>query len=135
MDVSCIFIDINGLKEMNDRHGHAASDRLIVATANLLKMLTQNTSFSVSRIGGDEFVILMPEASHTILQYYVSHLHSLLKYQHHSPNHPLISLSMGYTTRRQDESIQSMLHRADQVMYENKKAYYLVNDRRQIRSA
>lgn len=135
MDLSCIFIDINGLKEMNDQYGHEAGDRLIVATANLLKMLTQNTTFTVSRIGGDEFVILMPEAPEPILQYYVSHLQSLLKYQHCSPNHPLISLSMGYTTRQHGESIQAMLNRADQLMYDNKKAHYLIHDRRQHRSA
>jgi len=56
--VILVFLDLNGFKEINDAHGHAAGDRILVNTATRLKNLMR-TSDTVARIGGDEFVLVL----------------------------------------------------------------------------
>lgn len=60
--VSSIFLDMNGLKETNDQLGHDIGDGLLRRVGNILNQAIMNTAYTASRIGGDEFVILMPGA-------------------------------------------------------------------------
>ncbi|WP_374663750.1 diguanylate cyclase domain-containing protein [Acinetobacter sp.] len=122
--VSCIFIDLNGLKEINDHFGHDAGDEQLRRMGNILNQLIQNTQYSASRIGGDEFVILLPDADEASLQHSISSLQELLQIdnQYHS-THP-ISLSIGHASTQPDERIEDLLKRADALMYEQKKRYY-----------
>lgn len=55
-----VFIDLDGLKSVNDRLGHAAGDAIIVLAAMLLKKVFRGTDF-VARLGGDEFAVLAPD--------------------------------------------------------------------------
>ncbi len=52
--VSCIFLDMNGLKAINDNLGHDQGDSLLRRMGNTLNQLIENTQYSASRIGGDE---------------------------------------------------------------------------------
>jgi diguanylate cyclase (GGDEF)-like protein len=61
-DLSVLFIDVDGLKKINDMHGHSAGDRLIKKTAILIKENIRMTDF-VGRWGGDEFVVALPGSS------------------------------------------------------------------------
>lgn len=58
---SLVFFDVNGLKEINDRHGHAAGDRALL---NVAQALLENTRESdvVGRLGGDEFGVILAQA-------------------------------------------------------------------------
>jgi diguanylate cyclase (GGDEF)-like protein/PAS domain S-box-containing protein len=56
-----LLIDIDGLKQINDRSGHAAGDRAILATAGLLRSRLR-VSDIVARVGGDEFAVMLAEA-------------------------------------------------------------------------
>ena len=58
-DVSAIAIDMDGFKAVNDKLGHDAGDELLVLVAGLLKACTRHDDMTV-RMGGDEFVVLMP---------------------------------------------------------------------------
>ena len=53
-----IFIDLDGFKPVNDTHGHAAGDKVLVRVAELLSENVRGTDF-VGRLGGDEFAILL----------------------------------------------------------------------------
>jgi len=76
--VSCIFIDLNGLKEINDHFGHDAGDEQLRRMGNVLTQLIQNTQYTASRIGGDEFVVLLPNADEASLQSSLRSLHELM---------------------------------------------------------
>ena len=58
-DVSAMVIDMDGFKQVNDRLGHDAGDELLVLVAGLLKACTRHDDLT-ARMGGDEFVVLMP---------------------------------------------------------------------------
>jgi diguanylate cyclase (GGDEF)-like protein len=57
------YVDVDDFKQVNDRHGHAAGDALLKALAHSLADDTRSTDL-LARIGGDEFVLLMPETGH-----------------------------------------------------------------------
>lgn len=57
-DTTLLYIDLDHLKLVNDRHGHAEGDRLIYETANLLRHVFRGSDI-VARIGGDEFCVLL----------------------------------------------------------------------------
>lgn len=59
LPLSVLFFDINGLKLINDAFGYDAGDRMIQATASLIKESVRPNEI-IARIGGDEFVVLMP---------------------------------------------------------------------------
>lgn len=61
-ELSILFIDVDGLKKINDLHGHSAGDRLIKKTATLIKENIRATDFA-GRWGGDEFVVALPGSS------------------------------------------------------------------------
>lgn len=122
--VSAIFLDMNGLKESNDRFGHDTGDNLLRRLGNVLNRSIHNTIYSASRIGGDEFVILMPGAHQTHVETTMQTLEELLHIDNQFYSTQPISLSMGQATTVQDETVEDMLKRADAIMYEKKRHYY-----------
>ena len=128
--VSCIFLDMNGLKAINDNLGHDQGDSLLRRMGNTLNQLIENTQYSASRIGGDEFVVLLPAADEAALNHCIESLHELLMVDNQFNNHQPISVSVGTATSQPNERVEDMLKRADTAMYEHKKTYYAENDRR-----
>ena len=63
--LALLMIDIDHFKAVNDRHGHDAGDRAIVAVANGLTIALRATDLA-ARFGGEEFVVLMPETDMTV---------------------------------------------------------------------
>lgn len=56
--VACLFIDLDGFKDVNDRYGHQAGDQVLVAVAQVLREAVRGSDL-VCRLGGDEFVIVL----------------------------------------------------------------------------
>jgi len=62
--IAFMFLDLDGFKEVNDRHGHEAGDRVLKTVAERLKAAVRSAD-TAARIGGDEFLVILSELSHT----------------------------------------------------------------------
>ncbi len=120
-----LFIDVDGLKGVNDSSGHAAGDLLLGDTAALLSA-TFRESDVVARVGGDEFcVLLTSDASEAWLA--VRRLLVAIDEHHEEPSpvRPFrLSLSIGSATfdPHNPRSIEQLMQQADHAMYANKRA-------------
>ena len=120
--VSCIYIDINGLKPINDLQGHYYGDLHLQNFARIAKQVIKNKPWSISRVGGDEFVVLMPFAREADAKKLIRDIEYAISQDKLSPNK--ISFSSGVATMEQHQTIESLITKADQNMYDTKKNYY-----------
>jgi diguanylate cyclase (GGDEF)-like protein/PAS domain S-box-containing protein len=123
---SIIFIDLDGFKAINDQLGHAAGDRLLVEVANRLKTIVR-TDDLVARLGGDEFAIWLSGADHLTAAERADELCRSTQADFRAlfpAPMPGVGLSIGIATRLNGsiESIEELITRADQAMYEAKRS-------------
>ena len=122
--LAVLFLDFDDLKAVNDEHGHAAGDRVLVTSARRIRSLLRADDL-LARFGGDEFVALLTEIEDPSGARLVSeHVHSVA-----SAPIPLdgggevhISLSVGVTLVNPGESAEDAIRRADSGMYRAKQA-------------
>ena len=118
-----LFIDLDQFKDINDTLGHTVGDELLVAAANLISSSVRDMD-TVSRIGGDEFAVIingLPNLSrlHSIAQDILDAFKNPIKVRH---NVLYISASIGITVYPQDgNTVVQLLKNADQAMYLSKK--------------
>ncbi len=121
--VVLMFIDMDGLKYINDTYGHQEGDIAIVTLANTLKEVCTNGEV-FSRYGGDEFIVLAQNYKKIDAEKLKSKIEkSLLKYNFSSDKEYNVEASIGYfiTYFKEDTSIYDLISLADKKMYENKK--------------
>ena len=123
---ACIFIDVNGLHEMNNTYGHEYGDQMLIFVADTLKKVFPEDE--VFRIGGDEFIILAFNHSLSVIDLRVAQINSLIIKAGYS-------VSIGVEWRDHDQDIELMVKEADLKMYAAKKRYYqTIGNRRNVRS-
>lgn len=116
------FMDIDGMKQINDSFGHGEGDIALKRTAKALKM-TFRDSDVIARLGGDEFAVLAIEASDNSETAIRARLSEDLKSASASETRYALNLSLG-TVRiniRSNASIGEWMMRADQAMYSQKR--------------
>ena len=111
--LSVIFIDLDGFKIINDTQGHYAGDSLLESMAKALQGISNKLDIT-ARIGGDEFVIVMPN---TTKQAAKNKLRLLTDYTKEKD----IKFSAGVVEAQKNDDIESLLARADMAMYEDKR--------------
>ena len=122
--LSIIFADLDGLKKANDTYGHAEGDRLIRAAANIMTGLIRSSDFAV-RMGGDEFLMILPNCPSLNAQRIVENLESLLaSIKSDSAKHSFYTISCGVATYAPDQhaSPDELIADADKKMYRAKKS-------------
>lgn len=125
--VGVVVIDVNGLKQANDEAGHAAGDALLRRTGEVLAKAVE-LPVTASRIGGDEFVLLMPGADEIAAEQMTAQVQDLLDINNQFHGGEPLTLSMGAAVWRPGERLEACVHRADALMYEHKRRYYLARD-------
>jgi diguanylate cyclase (GGDEF)-like protein len=120
MAFSVLFVDVDNLKQINDRHGHAAGSQLLVEAAEFLKTNFRETDV-LGRIGGDEFVVA-GQFSVDAIEMAEERLKADSS-ERDKVDSPSLSLSMGHVTAdlNRNESLENLLDRADAAMYERKR--------------
>lgn len=121
--VTVVMLDLNGLKAANDRGGHAAGDALLRRTGEVLGKLLEG-QMSASRIGGDEFALLLPGTDERGGQRVVEQLRDLLALNNQYHASAPLHLSLGAATGHDGARLEAVIHEADQRMYESKRAFY-----------
>ncbi len=112
-----LFVDMNGLKRINDKHGHLAGSRALCRVAETLRRSCRTTD-TPARFGGDEFAIVLPETGeeggHLVLDRVAERLAA-------DPDRPKVSVSGGVAVFPRDgDSPTLLLRAADQALYEAK---------------
>ncbi len=117
-----MLLDLDRFKEINDRFGHDTGDRVLVEAADRLKRVLRDVD-TVARIGGDEFVILLPEVAD---EGSAEHVAARIAAAFETPMEIMetalsVAISSGTALYPADgEDIDSLLRRADQSMYRSK---------------
>jgi len=121
--ISVIIIDLNNLKITNDRYGHQVGDKLIRRTGEVLKASIDD-SYIAARIGGDEFILILPGANEQMAGALMERVESLVVMNNKYYREPELSLSQGMSTSAPGVSLERVISLADDAMYDNKGLYY-----------
>jgi len=120
------FADLDGLKTINDDFGHEEGDRILMAAAKILTQ-TFRTSDIISRIGGDEFAILVVDADEDLMEKLLLRLYRLVNNLNIRKLHKSkLAVSIGHTVYNPVNpiSLDELVSQADQRMYKMKKVKY-----------
>ena len=119
-------IDMNGLKQINDELGHEAGDRALKTIGRVLRGMISR-KVTAYRVGGDEFMLLFLHCGTAEVE---EALNSLQEEVHNVG----LSISVGAATRQETQnSLEEMIRNSDVRMYDEKRRYYQLHDRRRIR--
>ena len=124
--LSLLYLDLNDMKNINDKFGHETGDQALIDTAGILKKSFRGSDI-IARIGGDEFSILLTEPPETgIESIVINNVQDNLKaFNKKSRRNYKLSISMGFAHFDPECrcSVGELLNRADASMYEDKKKY------------
>jgi diguanylate cyclase (GGDEF)-like protein len=117
--ITLAYLDIDNFKQVNDQQGHNQGDKLLKGVAKNLSQGIRNTDV-VARIGGDEFIIMMPYTDRAQAEQVLPRVHQTLLdfvYEHHFS----VGFSVGVVTfENPSTTVDDMVSVADSVMYEAK---------------
>jgi diguanylate cyclase (GGDEF)-like protein len=120
LPLSVIICDVNGLKAVNDTMGHKHGDKLIQIIAKTLESVCPKSGF-LARIGGDEFIILLPMADVEASYLLIDEIREALMLKNEEVSYEL-SVALGTATKNSEtEDLDDIIDIADSLMYENKK--------------
>lgn len=113
-----IYIDINGMKEINDFYGHHQGDKILITTvAKVFNLFKPDELF---RIGGDEFVIITYDLTETDFYEKFNFLRNIFCEKTNLP----FSIATGSCWVKSPSDLNSLLQQADSAMYTDKKKFY-----------
>ena len=111
--LSVAVLDIDGLKQINDTHGHQQGDRLLRRCAHAWAGIVRTSDF-LARLGGDEFVVLLADCTEDRTLEITRRMLGAVPFKQ--------SCSIGIATWDREEAGYELVHRADQAMYAVKAA-------------
>jgi diguanylate cyclase (GGDEF)-like protein len=120
--LAIIMFDLDHFKRINDNHGHEAGDQVLRQVGQMLRTSVRESDIA-ARIGGEEFAILLPETETDDAQDLAERLLTLMRETPVCFRNRQIgpTASFGVSARRPEEkSLESLLSRADEAMYESK---------------
>lgn len=117
---SCIILDIDYFKRINDQYGHMVGDSVLRFIAKLLQQASKGQDF-VGRFGGEEFILLLPQTSAANAYAFAEKLRKLLQETNLKLRNTQATLkftaSVGVSTYRKGELVTDFINRADNALY------------------
>ena len=117
--LSIIVVDVDNLKVVNDRLGHAAGDQMLRLSVSALHSAFRGEDV-ISRIGGDEFAVILPQMDQNGMKKSIERVHRHLDEINHEQKEFILSLSIGGVTAQAGEDLMEAFKQADQAMYSEK---------------
>jgi diguanylate cyclase (GGDEF)-like protein len=117
--LTVLLLDLDGLKQINDKMGHAAGDLILKSFADRLQRAIRGSDLAV-RLGGDEFLVLLPECRADEVKHVITRVEGL-EVNYENTTIPC-RFSRGWTDYRTGETSEELLRRADQALYADKRA-------------
>jgi diguanylate cyclase (GGDEF)-like protein/PAS domain S-box-containing protein len=112
-----VFLDLDGLKAINDRFGHQTGSRALCRLASVLCLCCRSID-TAARYGGDEFALILPETTASAATLVAQRIRELFK---NDGEEPKLSVSAGVASYPNDgDTIGPLLHAADKALYEVK---------------
>jgi diguanylate cyclase (GGDEF)-like protein len=117
-----LLMDIDGLKRINDAHGHPAGDRVLVQVAMSLQRSIRNVDVA-ARLGGDEFCVLAPEQAPEAAMILAERLATAVREEVAAPGDPPVGMSIGVAAcPTHGADAETLIDTADRAMYRAKAA-------------
>ncbi len=129
--LTILLIDLDGLKQTNDKLGHAAGDLVLKTFSERLRKAIRGSDLAV-RLGGDEFMVLLPECRADEVKHVLGRLEGL-DVQYEETKIPC-RFSRGWTDYKPGETAEELMRRGDEALYENKRAGKKTTDPSQSKS-
>lgn len=120
LPITVVNIDMDDLKKANDTLGHSVGDALLRRAGEVLSKAVDKPA-TVSRVGGDEFVILIPNADIEAGQAVIDSIRQLAELNNQFYGSPTLRFSMGMATCYERGGLAAALREADASMYEDKR--------------
>ena len=117
-NLSLAIADIDHFKLFNDRYGHLIGDEVLKLVTNTLTSCIRSSD-TLARWGGEEFVILFPQTSYNATVMLLEKCRKFIEGLD-CKEYGKITLSFGVTSYKEGDTLKSMLHRADEALYEAK---------------
>jgi len=112
-----VLLDLDGLKQINDRYGHLAGSRALCRVANTLRLHSRSID-TVARYGGDEFALVMPETAASEAQDAANRICARVA---QDADEPRLSISAGIAIYPVDgEAFEGLIQAADRALYRSK---------------
>lgn len=123
-DTSILYIDLDNFKQVNDRFGHTTGDKLIRFVAQRFKARLRREADEVGRIGGDEFLVLLPDTDTEGARELADALCNIVRFGAGKIDgkETEIGVSIGIAPLDDTKTFEEMIEYADSAMYEAKKA-------------
>lgn len=121
--LSALMIDLDGFKAINDTYGHAAGDQALTAAARAIHASLRATDI-LGRLGGDEFAVVLVEADIATAEYVAGRIRASiggLALSFHGED-VFVHASVGGAHSQRGEALDHLLARADDALYEAKRA-------------
>jgi diguanylate cyclase (GGDEF)-like protein/PAS domain S-box-containing protein len=118
LPISFVYADVNGLKTINDAFGHQQGDKLLQKIADIFKTTFRTDDF-IARVGGDEFILLLPKTNLDLAKVIVSRINR--KIEQETIMDINISISFGWDTKTEEnQTTLEIMKNAEKLMYQKK---------------